>query len=68
MGNGSRLEVTNIPFGLTGYVEGRTNLVSGNWTTVTNFNITDPTQTIFVPASGPRQFYRLYFPFSWSWP
>jgi phospholipase/lecithinase/hemolysin len=68
LGNGNRLEVTNIPFGLTGYVEGRTDLVSANWTSVTNFNITNATQTIFVPASGPRQFYRLYFPFSWSWP
>ena len=67
--NGSnRLDVANIPIGLNGYVEGRTNLVSGNWTSLTNFNSTSATQAIFVPASGPRRFYRLRFPFAWSWP
>jgi phospholipase/lecithinase/hemolysin len=50
--NGSnQLDVANIPIGLNGFVDGRTNLVSGSWTSVTNFNSTSATQTIFVPAS-----------------
>jgi outer membrane lipase/esterase len=67
--NGSnQLVVANVPLGLSGFVDGRTNLVSGSWTSVTNFNSTSATQSIFVPASGPPQFYRLRFPFAWSWP
>jgi hypothetical protein len=53
---------------------GRTNLVLGNWKTNmlsnnTNvFNSTNTTQIILVPASGPQGFYRLFFPYSWTWP
>ena len=64
----NRLDVANIPIGRGGFVEGHTNLVVGGWTTVQNINSTNTPQTIFVPASGPLQFYRLRFPFAWSWP
>jgi hypothetical protein len=68
--NGSnRLDLANVPIGLNGFVDGRTNLFYGNWTlNLTNFNSTSATQTIFVPASGFQRFYRLRFPFAWSWP
>ena len=67
--NGSnRLDLANVPIGLNGFVDGRTNLVLGNWTQMTNFNSTSATQSVFVPASGPQRFYRLRFPFAWSWP
>ncbi len=67
--NGSnRLDVANIPIGLNGLVIGSTNLLLGNWTTVTNFNSTNATQSVFVTPSGPVQFYRLSFPFAWTWP
>ena len=67
--NGSnRLDLASIPIGLNGFVDGRTNLVSGSWTSATNFNSSGTAQTIFVPATGSRQFYRLRFPFAWSWP
>jgi phospholipase/lecithinase/hemolysin len=66
--NGSnRLDIANVPIGLGGFVDGM-NAVSGNWTSVTNFTSTAATQAVFVPASGPRQFYRLRFPFAWSYP
>jgi phospholipase/lecithinase/hemolysin len=66
--NGSnRLNAANIPIGLNGFVDGRTNLV-GTWTSVTNFSSTSVTQSIFVPASGQQRFYRLRFPFAWSPP
>ena len=62
--NGSnRLDVANVPVGLPGFVDWRTNLVVGNWTNVIGFNGTNATQMIFVPASGPQQFYRLRFPY-----
>jgi phospholipase/lecithinase/hemolysin len=73
--NGSnRLDMANVPIGQNGLVLGRTNLVLGNWTTnllsngTNTFNSTNLTQTIFVPASGPLGFYRLKFPYSWTWP
>jgi hypothetical protein len=67
--NGSnRLDLVNIPVGLSGYADGRTNFVLGNWTQMTNFSSTSVTQTIYVPASGPQRSYRLRFPFAWSWP
>jgi len=65
----NQLDVVNMPIGLNGFVDGTTNLVPVNWTTVTSFNSTNATQTIFVPASdSPQLFYRLRFPFAWSWP
>ena len=70
----SRLYLANVPIGQNGLVLGRTNLVLGNWTTNTlsngtnTFNSTNLTQSIFVPASGPVWFYRLKFPYSWTWP
>ena len=101
VGNGSnRLDVVNVPLGLSGFVEGTTNLALGGWTVVTNFNSTSLSQSLFVnaaplppatPASGtggsgsidpnnpgqggtyiapnnPAQYYRLHFPYAWSWP
>ena len=62
--NGSnRLDVANMPVGLPGFVDSRTNLLLANWTNALNFNGTSATQSIFVPASGARQFYRLRFPY-----
>jgi phospholipase/lecithinase/hemolysin len=94
--NGSnQLTVANLPLGLSGFVDGTTNLASGSWTSLTNFDSASATQTIFVPVPvpavpavpndgpplpggggtgtnsavyGPLQFYRLRFPFAWSWP
>lgn len=64
----TQLELANVPVGLNGVVLGSTNLALTNWTTVTNFNSTNSAQSVFVPTSGPMQFYRLKFPFSWNWP
>jgi len=64
----NQLSLANVPVGLNGVVRGNTNLALTNWTTVTNFISTNTTQPVFVPISGPMQFYRLYFPFTWTWP
>ncbi|HKS36397.1 MAG TPA: hypothetical protein VJW76_04345 [Verrucomicrobiae bacterium] len=62
----NRLEITNIPVGQDGFVEGSPNLVT--WTTGEAIDSTNATQTMFLPASDPQRFYRLRFPFAWSWP
>jgi len=64
----NRLDIASIPLGLNGFVDGSSDLGAGTWASVTNFNGTSATQAIFVPASDPWQFYRLRFPFDWSWP
>jgi phospholipase/lecithinase/hemolysin len=67
--NGSnRLDMANVPIGQNGIVIGRTNLVLGNWTTNATFVSSNATQSVFVTPSGPLQFYRLSFSFSWTWP
>ena len=45
----NRLDLANVPLGLNGFVDGSTNLAA-NWTTVTNFNSTATTQSIYVIA------------------
>jgi hypothetical protein len=64
----NRLDLANAPIGLTGFVDGRTTVASGSWTSLTNFTPASAAQSVFVRTSGPRQFYRLRFPFAWSWP
>ncbi len=64
----NQLNLMNVPVGLNGIVLGSTSLGLTNWSTVTNINSTNSVQPVFVPASGPMQFYRLKFPFSWTWP
>lgn len=65
--NGSnRLDFANLPIGLAGFVEGSTNFV--NWASVQTIPGTNAPQFTLLPASGPMQFYRLRFPFAWSWP
>jgi phospholipase/lecithinase/hemolysin len=64
--NSNQLDTANIPVGRNGFVESSTNLV--NWTFNTNISSTNVTESILIPTSGPVEFYRLNFPFVWSWP
>ena len=67
--NGSnRLDVANLPIGLGGFVSGSSNLLSGAWTTMTNFDSISAMQAVFVPASASLRYYRLQFPFAWTRP
>jgi phospholipase/lecithinase/hemolysin len=65
---GNELTVINLPVGLSGFVDGKSDLLSTNWVSAQGFNSTNLTQAIFVPASNTQQFYRLHFPYAWSWP
>ena len=64
----NRLDVANLPVGLAGYVDRRSSVAAGSWASATNFNSTSASQSVFVPATSQPQFYRLRFPFAWTWP
>lgn len=65
-GNSNRLELANLPLGLAGFVEGSTNFL--DWATVQSIPGTNAPQTMLLPAGDPAEFYRLRFPFAWTWP
>jgi phospholipase/lecithinase/hemolysin len=60
------LTLTNVPIGRNGIVEGTSNFTT--WTAVTNFSSTNLVQTVRFPATNSFRFYRLRYPFAWSWP
>lgn len=62
----SQIVIANTPVGRNGFVEGSTNFV--NWTTAQTITSSNATQTVAVPATALQEFYRLRFPFSWTWP
>jgi hypothetical protein len=64
----NQLDILNYPAGLNGFVDSLTNLALANWSANTNISSSNTTQSVFVPTSGPQQFYRLRFPYAWSWP
>jgi len=66
--NSNRLDLVNVPVGLSGFVESLTNLAQTNWLSIRSFSSTNVAQSVSVPASGPQAFYRLRFPYAWTWP
>jgi hypothetical protein len=63
----SRIVISNTPVGRNGNIEVSTNLT--RWSNLlTNFSSTSVTQTISVSATNSMQFYRVCFPFVWTWP
>lgn len=68
----NRLDVVNLPVGLSGFVDynSNTNLANPMWAPKTGFDSTNATQSIYVSVLNPvnSRFYRLRFPYAWSWP
>lgn len=64
----NELHLVNVPIGQNGIVQGCADLGQSDWTTNATFISSNATQSVFVPASWPQWFYRLSFPFSWTWP
>ena len=64
----NQLVVANVPIGQNGLVLSCTNLAMPNWQTNATFVSSNTTQTIFLTPSDPQCFYRLEFPYTWSWP
>lgn len=69
-GNGSnRLDVVNMPVGMSGIVLSASSLTQTAWETNSpGINGIATRQAIFVPQNGSQQFYRLRFPWQWTWP
>ena len=65
---GNELDLINVPIGQNGLVLGSTGLEQPGWSTNATFISTNAEQSVFVPAYDPQCFYRLSFPFSWTWP
>jgi phospholipase/lecithinase/hemolysin len=65
-GASNRLTIVNLPMGCDGLVDASTDLLG--WAVAREFKGTNVTQTVDLPVAGPRAFYRLRFPFAWSWP
>ncbi len=67
--NGSnQLDLVNVPIGQDGLVLGSTNLMQPGWNTYASISSTNAAESIIIPAYSPQCFYRLSFPFSWTWP
>lgn len=66
LGASNKLTLGNIPVGRNGFIETSTDLF--NWFATYELTSTNITQTILVPRNGEMQFYRLRFPFHWTWP
>jgi hypothetical protein len=64
----NRLDLANVPVGQNGLVLGCTNLAQPVWKTNVTFLGTNVTQSVYVTNSGALWFYRLSFPYSWTWP
>ena len=64
----NQLEVVNMPIGLNGFVDGVVDMSLTNWASLKSFSSTNTTQTVFVTSASPQWFYRLRFPYAWSWP
>lgn len=67
--NGSnRLDLVNMPVGLKGQVSYSIAINPPVWTTNTFCVCSNLTESVFVLPTNPIGFYRLRFPYAWSWP
>jgi phospholipase/lecithinase/hemolysin len=62
----NQLSMANLPVGRDGVVEISTNFL--NWAAAAAVTTTNVNQSIMVNAPGEHGYYRLRFPFLWSWP
>ncbi|HEY5910137.1 MAG TPA: SGNH/GDSL hydrolase family protein [Verrucomicrobiae bacterium] len=60
------LDLANVPVGRNGFLDATADLL--HWNPLQDVTSTNPVQSLLIPSSAPLQFYRLRFPFSWSWP
>ena len=70
-GISTQLQLSNVPLGLAGVVEGSASLTS--WQKDADLSYptgtgNSTTKVVTVPTSGPKRFYRVAFPVVWTWP
>jgi len=64
----NRVDITNMPVGLSGIVLYATNLTQAVWLTNSTFSSLTLTQSVFVNPTNSQRFYTLKFPYAWTWP
>lgn len=62
----NQLDLASLPVGRNGVVEASTNFIT--WSTTATITSTNLNQSILVNAPGDQGYYRLRFPFLWTWP
>jgi phospholipase/lecithinase/hemolysin len=67
-GDQVELDLVNVPIGQNGLVLCRTDVTSGIWTTNAIIISSNATESVLVPTPWSQCFYRLSFPYSWTWP
>ncbi len=65
-GQSNKLELVNIPIGQDGFVETSPDL--RNWLPTYSLSSTNTILTVLLPKNSETEFYRLRFPFNWTWP
>jgi hypothetical protein len=63
---GCELEVSNVPVGRDGVVEGSGDLLT--WVEEVSFSSVSVVQEVTVPSTDPMRFFRVQFPVVWTWP
>ena len=64
----NQLQLVNAPVGMSGTVLYLSDLSQTNWLTNSVFAVSNVTQTTFVNPTNSQRFYRLKFPWQWTWP
>jgi phospholipase/lecithinase/hemolysin len=64
----NQLQIVNAPVGMNGTVLFATNLTQSVWLTNSTFSTLTVTQAVFVNSTNLQRFYRLKFPWQWTWP
>ncbi|MCX7722400.1 MAG: SGNH/GDSL hydrolase family protein [Verrucomicrobiae bacterium] len=62
----NRIELVNLPVGRGGFIDASPDLQT--WSPLEVLIPTNTTQTVLLPQTGAAAFYRLRFPFNWTWP
>ena len=64
----NQLALVNAPVGMNGIVQFVNDIAQTNWLTNSVFTVSNLTQTTFVIPTNSIRFYRLKFPWQWTWP
>ena len=64
----NQLQLVNAPVGMNGIVQFLSDLAQTNWQTNSFFTVSNVAQTVFVNPTNSLRFYRLKFPWQWTWP
>lgn len=64
----NQLQLANAPVGMNGIVQFVNDIALTNWQTNSIFTVSNLAQTVFVNPTNALRFYRVKFPWQWTWP